>query len=327
MCSSDPSGSFAPATVAIERADSYEPAVVEDAVARVVEALGGWARLVRPGDRVLVKPNCICGAPPERPVQTHPAVILAVCRQLLDYGARPFVGDSPAWGSLLGALRQLGIVEELSRLGVPIVPFKRPVRADNPRGKVFKKLSVDAAALEADAIVNLPKLKAHSQVLLTAAIKNMFGCVVGRRKALWHVKVGGYENYFGRMLVETFELLRPAITIIDAVVAMEGRGPIRGTPRPMGLLLAATDGVALERVVADVVGIKPSRLRTLQAARELGVGTPTLDKIQVVGADLPDVRVHDFAFPRLIPLGFSFPRWIKATLTNAWITHQQSKGT
>jgi len=325
MCSSDPSCSIAPATVAIERADSYEPAVIEGAVARAVEAFGGWARLVRPGERVLVKPNCICGAPPERPAQTHPAVILAVCRQLLECGAKPFVGDSPAWGSLLGALRQLGIVEELSRLGVPIVPFHRSVRAANPRGKVFKKLSVDAAALEADAIVNLPKLKTHRQVLLTAAIKNMFGCVGGRRKALWHVKVGGYENYFGRMLVETFELLRPVINIVDAVVAMEGRGPIKGTPRPMGLLLAATDGPALERVAADVVGLKPSRLCTLRAARELGVGTPYLDRIQVVGPDLPDVRVTDFEFPRLIPLGFSFPRWIKGTLKNAWITHQQGR--
>jgi len=208
------------AQVCIQRAASYDPRVVEAAIRQAVDDLGGWAALVKPGDRVLVKPNCITPSPPEQHAQTHPAVILEVCRQLLDFGARPFVGDSPAWSSLRANLGKLGILPDLAALGVPVVPFKNPVRAANPQGKVFGKLTVDRAALEADAIVNLPKLKAHRQVLLTAAIKNMFGCVNGRRKAWWHVKAGNYENYFGLMLVETFELLRPVVTILDAIVAM-----------------------------------------------------------------------------------------------------------
>jgi len=248
-----------------------------------------------------------------------------VCRQLLDVRARPFVGDSPAWGSLDGALKALGVTEALDRLGVPIVPFKRPIKAANPRGKVFSQLTVDAAALEADVIVNLAKLKAHRQLVLTAAIKNMFGCVSGRRKAWWPVMAGGYENYFGMMRGETFEMLRPAISIIDAVVAMEGNGPISGTPRPMGLVLASTDGPALERIAADLVGIKPTRLRTLQAARELEVGTPYRERIQVIGVDPREARVADFQMPRMMPIGFSLPRLVKGALKNAWILHQQAK--
>jgi uncharacterized protein (DUF362 family) len=313
------------ATVAITRASTYEPGDVGPAISQVVSAFGGWRGLVRPGDRVLVKPNCISSAPPSRPAQTHPAVILEVCRQLLDYGARPFVGDSPAWGSLDGALKALGVIEDLGRLGVPIVPFKRPIKAANPRGKVFSRLTVDAAALEADAIVNVAKLKAHRQLVLTAAIKNMFGCVSGRRKAWWHVKAGSYENYFGLMLVETFEMLRPVISIIDAVVAMEGNGPISGTPRPMGLVLASTDGPALERIAAELVGVKPSRLRTLQAARELEVGTPCRERIQVIGVDPREARVADFQMPRMMPIGFSLPRLVKGALKNAWILHRQAK--
>ncbi|HSW47091.1 MAG TPA: DUF362 domain-containing protein [Phycisphaerae bacterium] len=319
------SSSDAAATVVIARADSYEPGVLRPAIGEAVEACGGWGRLVRPGDRVLVKPNCISHVPPDCPAQTHPAVILEVCRQLLEFGARPFVGDSPAWGSLHGALRALGIIEDLNHLGVPIVPFKRPVKADNPRGKVFTRLTVDAAALEADAIVNLPKLKAHRQLLLTAAIKNMFGCVSGRRKAWWHVKAGSYENYFGLMLVETFEMLRPTISILDAVVAMEGNGPISGTPRRLGLVLASTDGPALERIAAELVGIKPSRLRTLQAAIELGIGTPHREHIRVAGADLDAVRICDFQMPRMMPIGFSIPRLVKGAFKNAWILHRQAR--
>ena len=313
------------ATVAIARAADYASDEVRRAIETVVHACGGWERLVRPGDRVLVKPNCISGAGPDRPVQTHPAVILEVCRQLLDAGARPFVGDSPAWGSLHGALGKLGVIEPLNRLGVPIVPFKNAIRANNPRGRVFTRLVVDRAALEADAIVNLPKFKAHRQLRMSVAIKNMFGCVGGRRKAWWHVKAGSYENYFGRMLVETFEMLRPAITIIDGIVAMEGKGPIGGTPRPLGLVLASTDGPALERVSVELVGLKPAKLRTLQAARELDVGTPYLDRIDIDGPPLEDIRVKDFEIPRLMPIGFSLPRLVKGTFKNAWITHQQAR--
>lgn len=313
------------ATVAIERAISYESAEIGPAIRRVVKAAGGWERLVRPGDRILVKPNCICGSPPERPAQTHPAVILEVCRQLLDHGARPFVGDSPAWGSLPGNLRQLGILDDLARLGVPVVPFKNPVKAGNPRGKVFARLTVDAAALEADAIVNLPKFKAHRQLLVTVAIKNMFGCVSGRRKAWWHVKAGSYDNYFARMLVETFEMLRPAISIVDAVVAMEGKGPIKGTPRPMNLVLASTDGAALERIAAELIDVKPGRLPVLAAARELGVGAPYRDQIDAVAPGPADVRIENFQLPKLIPIGFSIPRLVRGAFRNAWIVRQQSR--
>ena len=313
------------AVVAIERAGSYQPNTLRAAIGRVVEALGGWGRLVRPGDRVLVKPNCIYPATPDRQVMTHPAFILEVCRQLLEQGSRPFVGDSPAWGSLVGNLRQLNVLEDLRGLGVPVVEFNRPVKAENARGRVFCRLTVDAAALEADAIVNLPKLKTHRQLVLTAALKNMFGCASGHSKKWWHFKAGNYENYFGLMLVETFEMLRPVVTIMDAIVAMEGNGPISGTPRQVGLVMASTDGAALERVSADLVGLKPARLRTLSAARELGVGTPYLERIDVVGADLAGLHLDDFKMPKMMPIGFSLPRFVRSTLKQAWLVHQQSR--
>lgn len=313
------------ALVAIERVSDYDPDRLGPAIQRAVNGCGGWDGLVKRGDRVLVKPNCISGAPADRPVQTHPAVIVEVCRQLIDNGAKPFVGDSPAWGSLPSNLRQLGALEQLTRLGVEVVEFKRPIKARNPRGRVFSTLTVDAAALEADAIVNVPKFKAHRQLLLTVAIKNMFGCVGGRRKAWWHVKAGSYENYFGRMLVETFELLRPAITIIDGIVAMQGSGPMKGSPCDMGLVLASTDGPALERVAADLVGIKPSQLRTLLAARELDVGTPYLDQIDVVGASIAEARLAEFELPKLLPIGFSIPRLVKGALKHAWMLHKEAR--
>jgi uncharacterized protein (DUF362 family) len=242
----------------------------------------------------------------------------------LDYGARPFVGESPAWGSLEGNLRKLGVLQSLKKMGVPVVEFKNPVKAPNRGGQVFKHLTVDAAALEADAIVNLPKLKSHRQMMMTVVIKNMFGCVGGRRKAFWHFKVGGYENYFARMLLETFVLLQPTINIVDAIEAMEGKGPIRGTPRKMNLLMASTDGPAAERVAAELIGLRPSRIRTLQAALELEIGTPHLRDIHLVGPPLEEFKVDDYEFPMQLPIGFSIPRLVRGALKNAWITRQQA---
>lgn len=309
------------ARVAIARASGYEHDVVAAAVSEAVGRCGGWSEYARPGHRVLVKPNCISVTPAEQHAQTHPAVVAEVCRQLLDLGARPFVGDSPAWGSLPAAAAKSGLADLLQRLGVPLVEFRHPVRVENAGGRVFSHFTLAREAIEADAIVNVPKLKTHRQLYVTIAIKNMFGCVPGKRKAWWHFKAGNYEDYFPRMLCEIYALTRPVLTILDAIVAQEGNGPVRGTPRPVGLVLASSDAPALERIACEIIGAEPHRVRTLRAAAELGIGTPQIDRIEVVGVPLEAVRLVDYAFPKLLPVGFSLPRVVRSTLKNAWLTH------
>ena len=120
-------------------------------------------------------------------------------------------------------------------------------------------------------------------------------------------------------------LLRPAINIVDAIVAMEGKGPIRGTPRAMNLLMGSTDGPAAERVAAELIGLRPSRIRTLRAALELDIGTPHLKNIRLVGHPLEEFKVSNFEFPWQLPIGFSIPRLVKGALKNVWITRQQAR--
>lgn len=314
---------FMKATVCVRRVSGYAPGVMADSIAGLIESLGGWGRFVKRGDRVLVKPNMVGASPPDHVSMTHPVVVAEVCRTLLDFGARPFVGDSPAWGSLGGCARKLGLIPLLDDLGVELVRFNRPRKVRNESGRVFRHLTVDAAALEADAIVSVPKFKTHRQLFMTIALKNLFGCVSGKRKAWWHVKAGNFENYFALMLVETFALLKPAVTIIDAVVAMEGNGPMRGTPRPLSMMLASDDGGALERVGCELVGARPEQLPTLIAARQLGVGTTDLDQIELQGGTLDEFRVRDFAFGKPLAIGFSLPRVVKSTLKNAWLVYKE----
>ena len=311
------------ARVAVQRAARYDPDEVRHALAELIESLGGWGPFVKTGDRVLVKPNMVSAGHAEHLSMTHPVVTAEVCRALLDYGAKPFVGDSPAFGSMRGLSRKIGLAPLLSELGVETVEFKNARKVHNPGGRVFEHLTVDAAALDADAIVSLPKFKAHRQLFMTIALKNTFGCVTGKRKAWWHVKAGSFQDYFPLMLVETFALIGPALTIIDGIVAMEGNGPVRGQARQMSMLLASDDGGALERVGCELVGARPEQLRTLIAAEQLNVGTTDLEQIEMVGGSLDEFRVPDFVFPKPMAIGFSLPRVVKSTLKNAWLVRKE----
>jgi len=95
---------------------------------------------------------------------------------------------------------------------------------------------------------------------------------------------------------------------------MEGRGPIGGRPRRLGCIFGGTDGAAVERVAAELVGVDPDELRTLRAARDLGFGTADLADIDIDGPPLEELKVSDFELPVLMPIGFSIPRLITGTI-------------
>jgi uncharacterized protein (DUF362 family) len=305
--------------VSLGYCSSYELGPLKDAVRKTLEPLGGLTAFISRGDNVLVKPNMITGAPREKPAQTDPAVVEVILSDLLDLGAKPVVGDGVAWGSVKANAKANGLDLVCRKLDVPLVEFNRPVTVNNTEGKVFRSLTLDRTVLEADRVINLPKLKSHKQMLLTCAVKNMFGCMPGKRKAWWHVKAGNYENYFALMIMEMFSLVNPVFTLVDGVIAMEGPGPIKGTPRQMNLLMASTDGPAMERVCCSIMGLKPSRVRIMRAAIELNAGTPHLRDIEIVGEPLERFAVSDFQWPKLTPIGFSFPRFVKSVLKQTWL--------
>jgi uncharacterized protein (DUF362 family) len=319
------SSSSGKAKVALARCQSYEPRLLLRALDKLVDALGGWEAFVRPGERILLKPNLLKGVSPDRAVTTHPELLRALGRRLKAHGARPAIGDSPAWGSFGRVAEATGIADVARQEGIELVAFSQAREISNDSGLVYQRLIIDEAVLEADGLINCPKLKTHDQLYMTGAVKNLFGCVPGKRKAWWHFKAGMYDNYFARMLVEVAQLVGPRLHIMDAVLAMEGRGPARGRPRPLGFLAASTDPVALDRVCLALVGGNPERLRTLAAARELGVGETQLENIHVVGERPEELAVEDFAFPSLLPIGFSLPRVVKSTLKNQWMVHVRER--
>ena len=106
-------------TVVLTRCQSYEASALGAAVDRQLELLGGLESFVKPGNKVLIKPNFIAPKPIACPAQTHPALIIEVARRLKDMGARPFVGDSPAWGSVNACAQALNLTEAPRRAGDP----------------------------------------------------------------------------------------------------------------------------------------------------------------------------------------------------------------
>jgi uncharacterized protein (DUF362 family) len=295
------------AKVALIHCEDYEPARVADAVRRQFDLLGGLAAFVKAGDTVLVKPNFIAPRSHRHSAaQTHPAVVLEVARLLKDCGAKPFVGDSPAWTNTAICARMLGLTEPLRKLGVPLrqlgAPQKRRLGPGQPR------VGLSTPALEADVIINLPKFKTHQQLLATFAVKNMFGCVCGKHKPLWHFRKGDTPGEFCKLLLGVYAYLRPALTIIDGIVAMEGQGPIRGPSKPLGWLIGGTDPIACETTCCRLIGLEPDRVPMIQTARQLGFGCADPDEVEIVGDALPAAPCRDFRLPELTPVKFSLPR-------------------
>jgi len=303
-----------PATVSIVRCETYHEEEVLRGLRRSIDLLGGIETFVKRGDRVLLKPNLLYGKAPEKAVTTHPSVVRGMIKIVREAGGVPLIGDSPGMESLGRAAEKAGIKRVADETGCPLVEFDRPIVPSERRGRRFKQLEVDRSVLEADVVINLPKWKTHGQVLLTLGVKNLFGCIPGPRKALWHLKAGQDQKLFARMLIDVYLTVRPALTILDGIVGMDGNGPGSGRPFPLGLLLGARDPLHLDQIVCDLLGIRRELLPTNRVAFESGIG---MNEIEVVGENVEEVKISGFQLPPLSDLGWSLPGFLKRALRKA----------
>ncbi|MCR4399051.1 MAG: DUF362 domain-containing protein [Firmicutes bacterium] len=276
--------------MAIVRCGSYSPAEVERAV-RTCAELGDFRP--RPGTKVLVKPNMLVPADPRSAITTHPEFVRAVIHLLKDCGAEVTVGDSPGFLGCRQVARLTGIADVCRRAGARLASFNDPAALRDAYGAVCTRFEVAREVLEADLVVSLPKLKTHGLMRLTCAVKNMLGCVPGLGKQRLHALFQDPER-FGAMLVDLCRAVRPAMTFVDAVTAMEGNGPRNGRPRFVGLVLGSTDPYALDVVASDLVGINPASVPTVAAAHRAGLGPLSPAETPRVGVDPSEVRVADF---------------------------------
>jgi uncharacterized protein (DUF362 family)/Pyruvate/2-oxoacid:ferredoxin oxidoreductase delta subunit len=285
--------------VCLVRCETYDPETADRAVGRALDLLGGISRFVKPGDRVLLKPNLLAAHAPDRAVTTHPAVVSAVARRVMEAGGRPFIGDSPGLGHFGRVSSRTGMAEIADRLGIEIRELRDPVPVPTPAGSLFRKLEIARRALEADAVINLPKLKTHTQMLLTLGVKNLFGTIVAQRKAEWHYMTGFNRDTFASLHLDIYLTVKPCLTLLDGVWAMEGHGPSNGRPRHVGMIAAAEDAVALDVGLCRLLGIPLQKFPLYRAARSRGIGEASISGMTFTGDPPEGFLPRDFRVPDL----------------------------
>jgi uncharacterized protein (DUF362 family)/Pyruvate/2-oxoacid:ferredoxin oxidoreductase delta subunit len=301
-------------SVSIVECQNYDEGKVLSALRQSIDLIGGIQTFVKKGSRVLLKPNLLFGKSPEKAVTTHPSILRGMIQIVREAGGIPSIGDSPSVGSLTWTAEKAGIKAVADEMKCPLVEFNRPVLPPKGGGKTFKQLEVDQAVLEADVIINLPKFKTHSLTLLTLGVKNLFGCVPGPKKPLWHLKAGRNQKTFAKILVDIYEVIRPPLTVLDGIVGMEGNGPNSGRPIPIGLILASGDSLNLDQIACDLLGISRESLLTNRVAFEQGMGR---DPIDVLGERVEDLRISSFQFPTLSHPNWNLPGFLSKALKNA----------
>jgi uncharacterized protein (DUF362 family)/NAD-dependent dihydropyrimidine dehydrogenase PreA subunit len=228
------------------------------------------------------------------------------------------VGDSPGIGDLRRVCERSGILAVVEQEGAVLADFDEAVTVKNT-GR-FQRFEVARTVVEADAIINLPKFKTHGMTILTGAVKNLFGCIPGKRKVQWHFNTGVDHDSFTRMLVELSRLVKPRLTIMDAIIGMEGNGPGSGDPKMIGVVLAGRDPVAVDTVSGRIVGLSANDLPVLRAASAAGIGEADLENIRVLGEELTRVSIRDFRLPPSEHTEWKIPEWARRTLKEALTT-------
>jgi len=279
--------------------EDYSQERVNAAVGEAIE-LAGLACVFASGKSVLVKPNLLSTRQPEDAVTTHPSVVRAIAEIALRNGCRPSIGDSPPfagenptrWERLV---RTTGMAEVAQSLHIDIKRFEdAAVPRACPSGWFYHSFQIGAAVAEVDAVVNVPKLKTHGLTLLSGAVKNLFGCIPGIQKGLFHVRAAEDPKTFAQMLVDLCGALDVRAHIMDAIIGMEGEGPNAGAPKHVGAVVASPDPVAMDAVAAALVGVDPMSVDTTRLGHEQGLGCGDLSAIEVRGAAIENMKVHDF---------------------------------
>lgn len=302
-------------TVSLQHCDSYQAALLQERLAALLKPLGGIERFVMPGQRVMLKPNLLAGKPPEAAVTTHPALVQAVAGLVREAGGVVLVGDSPGIGLFEQVARKTGIKAAVEASGGTLIAFDRTRQIAS--GGLFRQLELAEVYLDADVVINLPKLKTHEMMTLTCGVKNLYGTVVGPTKAGLHLTAGRSKELFAGLLLEIAQARPVALTIVDGIVAMEGNGPNSGTPRQLGVLLAGDNPVAVDTVAAQLAGIPHRLLPVEQEAKRRGLSGSTMEQIRLVG-ELPLVPADPpFVLPDGLDLQFGLPGFVKPILRDS----------
>lgn len=281
--------------VSVVKCESYEQKKVDRAVRESLKLIGGLDKIIKTGQKVLLKVNMLNAEPPERAVTTHPALLRSVIKLVKEVGGEVLVGDSSgiAYKDVESAWQATGLKKAAEEESARVINFQKVEKIDNSQNKKVPILHLAGEVVESDVVISLPKLKTHNFTLFTGAIKNLYGCIPGFHKKELH-RLAPRPQDFARLMIDIFSIIKPSLAVMDGIVGMEGDGPQAGLPREIGVVLASRDFVALDAVASYIIGYDPFDIDITRIAAERGLGKGRLDEIEIRGVSLDEMRIKDY---------------------------------
>jgi uncharacterized protein (DUF362 family)/Pyruvate/2-oxoacid:ferredoxin oxidoreductase delta subunit len=289
--------------VSVGSCSTYEIEAVAEVLDNCLEQIGGMAKFITPGQRVLLKPNLLSPYPPEKAVTTHPAIVEATVNLIQKAGATAVIADSPGAAipyrevTVRRIYKNTGMLEVAEKTGAELNWDFSYREEPFPEGKLIKRFEIISPALDADVIISLPKIKTHVLTAYTGAVKNLFGLIHGLFKPGYHVKLHVLEQ-FSLMLLDLYHLTKPSLTIMDGITGLEGDGPgSGGSPKQIGVLIASPNCLAADYIGGQIIGFKPDEIPLLRTAEKYSL--MNADDIEILGPAIGETRVEDFRLPKL----------------------------
>lgn len=267
---------------------TYEVESIMDKMDKGIELVGGWDKYVSQGSKVLLKVNLIGPKDSESGAITHSEFVRALVRILKRKGCEVWIGDSSG-GAIAGiaptarSMKTSGLEKVALEEGAVIKNFDAEgVVTVVPESGLVEKMHLAKPMFEADVVINLPKLKTHSAAIYTGAVKNVFGCIPGLKKADFH-KIAPDPAVFGEIIADIHKACKLQLHIMDGITAMQGEGPTAGKTYQAGKILISEDPLALDTVAAKMLKLTVEDVPILKTARKRGLGESDLKNIKLMG--------------------------------------------
>jgi len=272
--------------VVLENCEKYEYELVREKVSAIFDAFGGVGKFVKPGAKVVLKPNLISKKRPEEAATTHPSILRAVAELCIGAGGSVLVAESPGGVYDKAALKSIykasGIEDAAMQAGAELNYDTSVTKIQNPGGKYLKTLEILTPLAEADVIIDLAKLKTHGMMVYTGAVKNMFGAIAGVDKAEYHMKMPDYDS-FADTIIDIFLSTKVTFSIIDAITGMHKDGPTAGDPIDIGVLIGSDNAFEADRAAMYMIGADLGRVPVARMAVERGLMTADIAEVEFKG--------------------------------------------
>ena len=280
----------------LSRCGGYAPEELLRQVEEAFTALGVWEEL-KPGMQVVIKPNLVMSSKPEAAIATHPALVAAVGRCVQKAGGEVIIAESPGGpytpAAMKAVFRGCGYADMAKEWGFTLYTECKSREVSLPGAVRCRQLSVVEPFLTRDYLIDLAKLKTHSMVGFSGAVKNLFGAVPGLQKPELHCRFPEKQP-FSEMLVDLCDFLKPDLCFLDGILAMEGNGPTGGSPRKAGVLGASKSPYALDVCGAALIGLEPENVLMLREAHRRGLGPISPKECQLLKEQVETLAQPDF---------------------------------